>query len=315
MRKNLKKILSLAAAAFLLALLLCAPVQAALVEQSDSFYVADYAGVLSEATKERIIGYNGSLEEQCDGAQIVVVTINYLSDGLDSQQYATRLFNDWGIGSDEAGNGMLLLLVAGENIGGILTGKGISGSFTPSVSNSMLDQYFWDYVDAGKYDEGVDTLFTQLLYWYDSYYGSSILQSSNGTNAAPEPNLPNNFYEDETSPGDVIVSIFSTIFAIVIVLVFIFAFTAGRRRYYGGYGGYRGFYPFFFMPFFGSRYRRPPGPDQRPPHDNDRWSGRGGGRGGGGFGGFGGGGFGGGFGGGMGHGGGGFSGGSFGGRR
>jgi uncharacterized protein len=279
----------------------------------------------------RFIGYNGSLEQQCSGAQIVVVTINYLSDGLDSQQYAYQLMNDWGVGSSSANNGMLLLLVAGENKGWLATGIGIEGSFTSKVANGMLDQYFWDYVDAGKYDEGVDSLFTQLLYWYDSYYGSSVLPDSNGTNAAPEPNLPNEFYDDGSSAGSMIVSVFFTIFAIVMVLVIFAAFTAGRRRYYGGNGGYRGFFPFFFMPFFGPRYRRPPGPGPRPPHDDDPWNRRGGGgfgggsgRGGGGFGGFGGGGRGGGggggfggggFGGGMGHGGGGFGGGGGGGRR
>ena len=57
----------------------------AVVDKSDSFYVADYANVLSADTEQRICDYNGALEQQCNGAQIVVVTVDYL-DGM----YACR---------------------------------------------------------------------------------------------------------------------------------------------------------------------------------------------------------------------------------
>ena len=43
-------------------LLLCAAPSFALVDRSDSFYVADYADVLSDALESRIIDLNGELE-------------------------------------------------------------------------------------------------------------------------------------------------------------------------------------------------------------------------------------------------------------
>ena len=52
----------------------------AVVQQSDEFYVADYAGILSQETEKLIIGYNAVLEQQCSGAQIVVVTISGRGD-------------------------------------------------------------------------------------------------------------------------------------------------------------------------------------------------------------------------------------------
>ena len=87
-----------------------APGAQALVEQSADFFVADYANVLTEVTRQDIISANIDLEQECSGAQIVIVTIEYLN-GVPSDEYATKLFNDWEVGSREANNGMLLLLV------------------------------------------------------------------------------------------------------------------------------------------------------------------------------------------------------------
>jgi len=72
----------------------------AVVDQTEAFYVADYAGVLSEDTAQRIIETNGYLEQSCGGAQIVVVTIEYLDTFQYTDEYAVHLFNQWGVGDD-----------------------------------------------------------------------------------------------------------------------------------------------------------------------------------------------------------------------
>ncbi len=78
-----------------LALLLLVSVPAlAVVSQSPEYYVADYAGVLSDTLEQKIISSDVDLEQKCDGAQIVVVTVDYL-DGMLSDEYALQLFNDW----------------------------------------------------------------------------------------------------------------------------------------------------------------------------------------------------------------------------
>ena len=88
-----------------------------IIEPGPDFYVTDNAGTLSESTKELIINASGPLELYCDGAQICVVTINYLPRGLDSEQYSWLLMNEWGVGSAGANNGMLLLHVVMEDRG------------------------------------------------------------------------------------------------------------------------------------------------------------------------------------------------------
>ena len=78
----------------------------------DDFYVLDQANALSSSTRQTIVDYNAQLEQSCDEAQLVVVTVNYLDE--DSEVAATQLMNDWGVGSASQSNGMLLLYVVKE---------------------------------------------------------------------------------------------------------------------------------------------------------------------------------------------------------
>ena len=115
----------------------------AVVEQSAQYYVADYADVLSDTTEENIISLNANLESYCEGAQIVIVTVDYM-DGMYADEYAIQLFNDWGVGDATANNGMLFLFAVKEDKGWLTTGAGISKSFTDSMANQYLDSYVWD---------------------------------------------------------------------------------------------------------------------------------------------------------------------------
>ena len=78
-----------------------------------------------DSTEQMIIDYNGALEYHCQGAQVVVVTVDYL-DGMYSDAYAYQLFNDWGVGSSEYNNGMLLLLAVQENKAWLAYGLGLT---------------------------------------------------------------------------------------------------------------------------------------------------------------------------------------------
>lgn len=270
----------------------------AVVDQSESFYVADYSNVLSNDTEQMIINYNGSLEQQCQGAQIVVVTVDYL-DGMYSDEYAYQLFNDWGVGSADYNNGMLLLLAIQENKAWLAYGLGLSSLIDSDQVDSLLDKYFWKDFDRGNYDEAVTSLFNALLAWYDEQYDAQVVQS--GTSVSSD----NEYYTGYSQPsfGERLSHALGSIIEILVVIAVLSMLFGGGRRGRGA----GSWLPWFLLFNSRSNDRR------RDPWDNDR---RGGPRGPGGFGGggFGGGGFGGGFGGGSGHGGGGFSGGG-GGRR
>ncbi len=303
----MRKTISLLLAAALTAVLSAPALAMETPEQSESFYVLDEAGVLSSETEKAIIDYNGSLETQCDGAQIVVVTIDYLESGVYADEYAVQIMDDWGVGSAAQNNGMLLLVVAKENRGGLTMGDGIDSAFTPSDAEDYCNEYLWPYVDAGNIDEGVSSLFMALLSWYDGYYGSSIVTPS----STPQGGGYQGGYQNggdydhnnypENGSGGYSVSLFVVLWNLFIFL-FIFCIFISllmrplfMRRY-----GFWGLFPFvYFGPRWRHRPSRPPGGWPRGPR-GPRGPGGPGGPGG--------------FGGGSGSGGGGRSGGGFGGR-
>ena len=209
----------------------------------DDFYVHDEAGTLSESTRELILDVNGPLEQYCSGAQIVVVTINYLPEGYDSEQYANLLFRSWGVGSETENNGMLLLHVVREDRGWLVQGSGIESQFSTDDINDLLDTVFWPLSDAGEYDEAVARLIPQLVAVYSDIYDTNELYAG--------PNVTFTDAEDyfaqaaEDYRRQQLQSRLVLLAVIVIVLALLFVNSMGRRRrYYRSYGTHL---PLFFF--------------------------------------------------------------------
>lgn len=239
----------------------------------EDFYVQDNANVLSEATKAEIVSYNETLETQCSNAQLVVVTVNYLDE--DSDVAALQLMNDWGVGSAENSNGMLLLLVAQEYRGWLATGDGIRNVFTDYTADEYLNEYFWDYIDNDEFDKGVSSLCEELFNWHLEYYGViSNFEYSQGDYSHEEVLYPGEYeyyepyddyyiYEREVS--------FMNLFTVLVILVVLWALIASSRyRRMRGWGYTGSFWPIFW--FGGPRiyrdwHHRHPGPRPGPgPH-------------------------------------------------
>lgn len=51
---------------------------------------------------------------------------------------------------------------------------------TSSYANSLMDEYFWPYSDAGEYDEAVATLFPHLVDFFAQLYGTNQLYGGTG---------------------------------------------------------------------------------------------------------------------------------------
>lgn len=245
--RRIKKVLSVC---LMLALLVClAPGAFAVVSQSESFYAADYSNVLKESTEEMIVSYNAQLEQECQGAQIVVVTVDYLN-GMYSDEYAYELFNDWGVGSADYNNGMLLLLATQENKAWLAYGLGLQ--MGEEEASMLLDMFFWDDFDRGDYDGAVNKMFNALLKWYDGEYGSSLVS---GQGQAAQ-------YAASSSEGSGMEAI---VVLLIVIIILVIVFHRPRRRRSSGFGlGYG------LGLLRGSRsWRRPtpppPPPSYRPP--------------------------------------------------
>ena len=171
MKHSIKRVFSVLVA--MLILLLSTTSALAIPEPTEDFYVADYAEVLSDTTENMIISQNDLLYSQT-GAQIVVVTVRYLEDGYYADEYAVKLFNDWGVGDSEKNNGILLLLVTEEGKGWLTQGSGIEAYLTNDDVDMMLENYFWKKFDKGDFDGAVETLFSELIEWYEDTYDFTL---------------------------------------------------------------------------------------------------------------------------------------------
>ena len=196
-------------------LILSAAVPAsALVGRSESFYVADYANVLSPETEQTIVDLNGELEFYCSGAQLVVVSVDYL-DQFHADEYAMTLFNDWGVGSAQENNGMLLLMIPNENKGWLTIGAGLEDDLSDNDIDNLLNRYFWDDFDRGDYDSAVMSLVQVLTEYFAGRYGvSSDMLLPSG-----QPDSWENEYSYEPAPNS---SRTGSLLFIVIVILLIY---------------------------------------------------------------------------------------------
>ena len=255
-----------------------------IVQPTEQLYVADYADVLSAETETEIVDAVRALKANC-GGEIAVVTIDFLTGGLDSEEYAYELINRWGVGDADKQNGTVLLLVVGEGKGWVTTGTGAEAFLPAARLDRILNTWLWDDFDAGDYDTAVRNTFAALLEQYESYYGTSGAPTAVYYGA-----------QEQAPPRRSMVSTIARIGLVLVVIVLLITLQTSRR--------YRR-RSVWFTPFFGGwhhHHRRPPygphhgphdpfGPNGRPPHggfgggSSFRGGGFGGGFRGGGFGG------------------------------
>ncbi len=260
----------------LLALVCClfllSPAALAVVEPTSSFYVADYADVLSSDTESYIIEQNKPLWE-ATGAQLVVVTVDFL-DGMYSDEYAAEVFNSWGIGNADSNNGFLLLLAVGEGKGWAMVGSGLEDQLTASKLDGWMNDLFWDDFDDGQYDDAVLALFAQVNDWYTDYYAADL-----GITTQPSPDDGNQGYVPDGNQGyypgerpqrsSGIVAIIAVILTLLfpLTLILIVAVSLDRMRYRRYHRRYMmpGMPPppYLYRPIFWGRPHRPRPP--RPP--------------------------------------------------
>ncbi len=252
MKNVLKKGAALLLMLLLMPALFCP--SALLLAPGEDFYVADYAGLLSDSTKQTVIGANGALET-LTGGQIVVATVKDL-EGFSAAEFGNRLFDEWGVGNYSRDNGMLLLICPEEGAT-LIRGAGIADDFDEDTAAEYLNTYFRDAYHDGSYDSAVSELFTQLIGWYELHYGVSILNVNAG--------------EVEKGGG---FARFAVVFSVivlallVVVLAVVIAMWVDRnryRRYYYGIGvpmpRYKPYFFFFGGPHRPRHYRRGDGRD------------------------------------------------------
>lgn len=152
------------------------------------FYVNDFANLLDAETKDHIVSTNVQLYKQT-GAQVVVVTLPSL-EGDNLEEYATALFRQYGIGSQEKNNGVLLLLALEDRAFRIEVGYGLEGALNDAKTGRIQDDYIIPYLKDDKWNEGIRNGFDAIIQEVNAEYDAGL--SDVVPHTPPEPA----WYED-----------------------------------------------------------------------------------------------------------------------
>lgn len=120
---------------------------------SPSGYVNDFAQVLSTGTKDSLESELSAFEKSTSNEITVVTVPNMGGDYVEN--YAVKLFEEWGVGKKNTDNGVLLLLSIEEHKMRIEVGYGLEGALPDSVAQSILNNEMTPLLKQGDYDGAV----------------------------------------------------------------------------------------------------------------------------------------------------------------
>jgi uncharacterized protein len=109
--------------------------------------ISDFAQIIP-SSDETSLAADMKADRDRTGVHVVVVTMNRMMGaraGEEIEDYATRLFNRWGIGDAARNDGILILVVSGERVVRIALGSGYSaiydGRATRVIDLAMLPEF------------------------------------------------------------------------------------------------------------------------------------------------------------------------------
>ena len=116
-------------------------------------YVSDFANILSPGDRAAIDAEIGAFEATTS-AEIAVVTVPSLGgDTVDN--YAVKLFEDWGIGKKGKDNGALILVAPNERAARIEVGYGLEPFVTDAASSAIIRNTMSPAFRRGDYAAGI----------------------------------------------------------------------------------------------------------------------------------------------------------------
>lgn len=194
-------------------------------QHTDRFFINDYANVI-DAQTENYIFEKGKEYNANGGPQIAVLTLNDI--GASSvEEFAIETARKWGLGSKDADNGVLVLLVTDSRDIRIEVGYGLEGILNDGKCGRFIRNAA-PLLSAGDYSGGIRKIYDDII------------------NELEEP-TPD---EDEDDTGAIVIPL--VIFLLVIVFSIINRrsgrggghYRGGRFMgggFYGGFGGSGGF--------------------------------------------------------------------------
>ncbi len=119
--------------------------------RSQNTWVHDGAGVVVD----RAVDIDKILDalERDTGAEVAVATVPSIGDEV-PKEFATALFNAWGVGKEGKDNGVLVLHVIDQRRVEIETGYGVEATLTDGRCKRIIDEVTIPYFKAGSFADG-----------------------------------------------------------------------------------------------------------------------------------------------------------------
>lgn len=115
-------------------------------------YVSNPDGVLSSDAENRLNLILGNIWKETS-AEIVVVAVDNLDD-IEVNDFATKLFENWGIGKSDKNNGLLILISKEDRKVAFRTGYGMEGVLPDIICGRIIREDMAPYFREGDYDSG-----------------------------------------------------------------------------------------------------------------------------------------------------------------
>lgn len=116
-------------------------------------YVSNPAGILSVEAVDKL---NHTLRQLWDktSVEMVVVVVDQVDPSLTPEEFATKLFEKWGIGKKDKDNGLLVLVARDDRAAIIRTGYGVEGAVPDIIAGRVIRNIMFPEFREGNYDQG-----------------------------------------------------------------------------------------------------------------------------------------------------------------
>jgi uncharacterized protein len=232
---------SLIAAVIIFLLIVSVALSAGIPDRPER-YVVDLAGIVDDATENRLNGYLQELEQKTT-AQMVVLTILSL-EGESIEDFSITIAHDkWKLGQKGKDNGLLFLISMKDRKYRIEVGYGLEGVLPDSLVGSIGRDVLVPYFKKGDYSNGIFATTLAMANKVAADAGVKI----EGMPLINYRTLPTGKGE----PGSPISMIIGIVLLIIMGILFIknprafllfllFSSMGGRRGSWGGGGGFGG---------------------------------------------------------------------------
>lgn len=130
-------------------------------KSSRTRYVSNPSGILSPETEARLDRAIGQLWDK-SSVELVVVAVDRIDPSMTPAEFATALFEKWGIGKSDNDNGLLVLIARDDRAVQIRTGYGMEGVVPDVIAGRVIRERMLPHFRDGNYDAGTEAGVSQL---------------------------------------------------------------------------------------------------------------------------------------------------------